>query len=484
MKISKGKYSLGTKIFAYFFILAGAILVLTQVIFNFSLDTHLTRYLEEREKDVNRQIAQSFLSCYQERQNWAGCQMIVYHTAMSTNTQLVLLDSNENTLLDSRQGMRMMGRMAAQEPFHFFQAEDFHYILPLEYQDEAVGTLYIRYPSREQGVWQPQDQDLRQVLGQSLMFTGLLAALTAFGMSLLFSRRLAGPLETMAKAANRIGKGDLTVQLPDYDASELQELAQSLNVMAKKLEALEALRRRSTADLSHELRTPLTTLKSYFEAFNDGVIPLDKETIRTLQEEVVQLSRLVEEMDELSRAEGSTGDDQKKEMIHLKNFLQEKTAFFQSLAQGKKQELTVLLPENEVMVYQDPSSLSRMLGNLLANASSYTPAGGMITVDLKETVGRAEDRSGFWGVHIEPGNQDAAYAVISIRDTGVGIKEEDLPFIFERFFRADISRERPPGGSGIGLALVKELVRTAGGAIYVESKWGEGTLFELFLPRV
>ncbi len=476
----------------YFLFLSLTILVLTQLVYNYSLDNHISRYVQEQEEAVNRQIIGSFESYYESNMTWAGSHMAVYHISNSTNTRLALYNPDGDLVSDSsvsRGGHRMMergpGRLLPEQ-----NPEDYHYAFVLEVEDEAVGELLITHLERERGFLKEQDLLFRDALGGSLWWTTLLATAFALILSVFFSRLLSQPLVTMAKVVNEVEKGALDNRLPVYSIGELQELSQSFNSLAEHLQTLEALRKRSTADLSHELRTPLTTLRSYLEAFEDGVLVPDKETLKTLHEEVMYLSQVVTDLDELSQAESLDKERNQHqaaeyEVININELLKEKVAFFQPQFQGKDLRLALVLPNQEINVCIEPLALGKIMGNLLSNAFKYTPAGGKVTVSLDprpDGEKKGVDPLGENSLRVPTGPARGEMVLIMIEDNGIGIKEEDLPFIFERFFRADPSRGRSSGGSGIGLALVKELVHSCGGEIRVQSEEGKGTTFFVYLP--
>ena len=476
----------------YFLFLSLTILALTQVVYNYSLDNHISRYVQEQEEAVNRQIISSFESFYESNLTWAGSHMAVYHISNSTNTRLALYNPEGDLVSDSsvpRGGHQMMER-GPRRPLPEQPPEDYHYAFVLEVEDEAVGELFITHLERERGLLREQDLLFREALVGSLWWITLLAAGFALILSVFFSRLLSQPLVTMTKVVNEVENGALDRRLPSYSIGEMQELSQSFNSLAEHLQKLEALRKRSAADLSHELRTPLTTLRSYLEAFEDGVLVPDKETLKILHEEVMYLTQVVTDLEELFQAESldkewNQHQAAKYEAININELLKDKVAFFQPQFQGKDLQLALVLPDQEINVCMEPLALGKIMGNLLSNAFKYTPAGGKVTVSLDpcpEKEKKGVDPLGENPPKVSTTSAGEKIFLITVEDSGIGINEEDLPFIFERFFRADPSRGRSSGGSGIGLALVKELVHSSGGEIRVQSEEGKGTTFFLYLP--
>ncbi len=520
------------KLVFFFLLLAATAFILLQVIFNLAMDRHFEAYTAEREHCLNEQILYSISEYYLTTGSWSNFITGLRYIALSTNTRLALYSPQGELYFDSAAHVNRHGAVIL--PQGVYPADEaYDYLFNLEDEGKQVGRLYITHPAvLDGGAWEQQDFLFRRTLATSLFWTGLLAVSVALGLSIAFSRRLSQPLEQLAGAAQGIARGDYRQELPSYNSRELDELSRSFNSMASHLAELEALRRRSTADISHELRTPLATLRSYIEAIRDGVMTPDRETMDVLQEEIAHLGRVVADMDELATAESRNRDQVHREAIDLGRFLKDKVASFQPLFQEKQLSLELSLPAGAITVRQDPAALGKIMGNLLSNAYRYTGPGGTVRVALTgdpycdqdavaplgeerldgfggggqanskgKTKGsgrsnrqsnRKGNRSGGSGgsggaggaCGGDPGLSLAGMALITVADTGIGIKAEHLPYIFERFFRADPSRERSRGGTGIGLALVKELVRAAGGAVRVSSRPRQGTTFYLYLPRV
>jgi signal transduction histidine kinase len=230
--------------------------------------------------------------------------------------------------------------------------------------------------------------------------------------------------------------------------------------MAADLQHAEQLRRNLVADVAHELRTPLSNIKGYLEAIRDRVMKPSRATIRSLNEEVALLSRLVDELQELSLAEaGELKLVYQAEDITM--LLKQAAASWQPKVAAKEISLSLDLPDNLPEVNIDWQRISQVVHNFLENAATHTPKGGSISVAA--------------------GAQDS-WVEVRVSDTGEGIPPEDLPNIFERFYRVDRSRARATGGSGLGLTIAKRLVEAHGGKIAVESQLGKGSSFSFTVP--
>ncbi len=483
------KKPLWIRLALYFVGLTAATLLIFQLVFNYSLEKHLQTYIIEREEALNRQIVSAFLDYYEENSSWTGIQIPLFHVALSTNTRLVLADETGRYILDSGQGRRRHMMMTGAGEIDLDESAAYHY--QLNSGEAEVGKLIIFHQAVEKGTaWQEQDLVFKRAITRSLLMTGVVAVSVALILGILFSRRLSKPLEEVADAALVIARGDYSRKLPSYENRELAELSSSFNRMAGQLQELEMLRKRSVADLAHELRTPLTTLRSYVEALKDGVLPADEQHLNILMEEIMHLNRVAADLDELSRAERADSNGREGELIELNRFLSDKAASFKLLFQDKAIELSLELPDEQLFVVQDPAVLGKIIGNLLDNAYRYTDSGGAVKMELHREPLFDPDAVapvGQVATLQRPGESPdhSKLLMITISDSGIGIDSDHLPYIFERFFRVDPSRERGSGsgGSGIGLALVRELIRSAGGLIQVASSPGAGATFYLYLPK-
>lgn len=284
----------------------------------------------------------------------------------------------------------------------------------------------------------------------------LVAGLAALGLAWLLARRIATPIERLAAAARRTAEGDLRATAPEDGPPEVRSLAMAFNVMVDRLAEQDAIRREFVMNASHELRTPLTNLQGYLEALRDGVLPPDPTTFESLKEEVDRLGRLAASLDLLAGAEGERRLPEELDLGTLvRGGAELATPAF--ARRGISLELD-LAPG--VVVHARADELSQVVANLLQNAVRYTPAGGRVAVRL---------------------TRSDSEAVVRITNDGPGIPSEDLPRVWERFFRVERSRDRASGGAGIGLAIVKRLIEDAGGRVGASSDAGS-TTFWFSLP--
>jgi signal transduction histidine kinase len=309
---------------------------------------------------------------------------------------------------------------------------------------------------------QPAEQGFLNSVNQQLLLSVAVAGAVALLLAWFLSRRILGPVEALTRAAGKMEKGDLAQRVDVRSRDEIGELGHAFNAMADGLTHLEQLRRNMVSDVAHELRTPLSNIRGYLEAVRDGVAHPDPALIDSLHEEAMLLTRLVEDLQELELAEAGQLKIV-KQAVEPRDVLERVVHLFQPSAREKGIQLNVTLPATLPTVEVDAERLGQVLRNLLANAITHTPLGGRIEIAA-----------------IQQGKS----VVVSVRDTGAGIPEEDLPFIFERFYRADHSRARSTGGAGLGLSIVKQLVELHGGRVWADSQEGEGSTFYLSLPAL
>lgn len=284
-----------------------------------------------------------------------------------------------------------------------------------------------------------------------LIWASLAALALAFLLSFLLTRRVLRPLSQMTSIAGAMAAGSFNARVDVTSRDEVGQLGVAFNRMADGLERIEQLRRTMVADVAHELRTPLTNLRGYLEALNDQVIPPSGATFQMLQAEVLRLVRLVEDLQQLAKADAARVYLNREE-LSLPEVIGQMAVLYRLKLQQKNIDLQTHFDPAVHDIVADRSRLLQALRNLMENACQYTPEGGRIRIATE----RFEE-----GVRVIFAN------------SGVGISQADLPLIFERFFRADRSRSRAAGGAGIGLAIVKELIEAHGGRVSAESSTEE-----------
>jgi signal transduction histidine kinase len=276
-----------------------------------------------------------------------------------------------------------------------------------------------------------------------LIWASLGAVALSVVLSFIMMRKVLAPLTRMTAITGEIASGNFAARVPAYSEDEVGQLARAFNQMAESLSQIQTLRRNLIIDVAHELRTPLTNIRGYLEALIDGVIPPSAETLGMLQEETLRLVGLTEDVLQLARADAARGDLQRRQ-IDLRAAVDLSVKPFARALTRKNVRLEIKAPEAPLMVSADPGRLARVLRNLVDNGARYTPPETMLSVELQPKDGK---------VRVTYSN--------ACRD----LSPDDLPFIFERFYRGEKSRSRQLGGAGIGLAIVKELVEAHGGRV-------------------
>ncbi len=302
---------------------------------------------------------------------------------------------------------------------------------------------------------------------EAMTYATLAALVGAVLVSFLISRQVVTPTLQMMSLSKRIAEGEYEERLllpggqQTDQIDELGRLALSFNQMADKLEKTETMRRELIGDVTHELRTPLTAVKGYLEGLTDGVLPADPETYQQIHSEIDRLQRLVNDLQELSRVEAGafqlmfTPVSPASLIERIQNTLGRQF-------EEKNIQLEINIEPNLPDITVDKDRIIQVLTNLVGNALQFTPSGGKVTLLVRR----------------EP--SDVLFSVI---DSGIGISADQIPLIFNRFYRTDKSRTRASGGSGIGLTIAKALVKAHQGKIWAESKGeGKGSTFSFLIP--
>jgi two-component system, OmpR family, sensor histidine kinase BaeS len=305
----------------------------------------------------------------------------------------------------------------------------------------------------------PAAQRVRPLSRENLLRTGAATAgvlLLAGLLTVTVSRRLTRPLRALTEAARR---PDDHPRVPVGGRDEIAYLAAALNELAERRERSEQLRQAMVNDVAHELRNPLTTIRTWLAAVRDGLATVDDPLLTLLQDETAQLQHIVDDLRDLAAADAGTLR-MHPELVYVADAVGQVVDAHRPNAATAGVRLTAEHDGDPELV-GDPVRLRQLIGNLLANAIRHTPPGGAVTV----RTGRTGDS-----------------LTIAVTDTGHGIAPDDLPKVFDRFWRADESRSRHTGGSGLGLPIARQLAEAHGGTLTVDSTLGAGTTFTVILP--
>lgn len=319
-------------------------------------------------------------------------------------------------------------------------------------------TLYLNQNSGHSANTTDLMVHLEQAVVQSILWTFVGTLLLAIVLSVSIAKRISSPLLKMKRAAEQMARGDLGVRTHVSGNDELTDLSRSLNYLAEQLHEQEQIRLMMTEDIAHELRTPLTTLKSHLQAIRDGIWDPSPNRISSCYEEVERLTHLVHDLEQLTMLD-SPNFTLNRKPVEIRSVIKQSMDIVAAsyMEKGVKLELE---SDEEIICLLDRSRFVQVLVNIFSNALKHTPEGGEVIVHFK----------------VERENQ----VLITVEDTGMGISPSDLPYIFERLYRADKSRNRKTGGGGIGLAIVKKLVEAHGGQVWAENR--QGAAFFIRLP--
>ena len=333
--------------------------------------------------------------------------------------------------------------------------------VPVLFNNSTVGT--VLYGSMIEPVLNPMDKDFLQSVNWAIFLSAIGAVLIAIVLGYYFVSSFISPLNHLSRAINRISAGETNVQVSISSEDEINNLADNFNKMSKKLFEAKKWRSQLTADISHEIRTPITTIQGELEAIIDGVYPLDMSTIKNIYEDTIILSGIVEDLQLLDSFEiNEQLLNIEKENLH--SILENVYNSFKNKANEKDIIIIRDYPEKIPFIDLDRRRFRQVLNNLLSNSLQYSTEKSKITIKT-EMINTNEKE----------------VLIISVRDTGIGMTEEHLEHIFDRFYRVDTSRSRLSGGTGLGLSISRTIVEAHGGRIKAESIPGEGTCFSIFL---
>ena len=339
----------------------------------------------------------------------------------------------------------------------FYPAERFVVGKPIEHADSVIGYVFVTSDSTAiMGVW-------RTFIGVALAVSAAVM-LIALLMSLIFSKKMAEPLDELSRASSKFAHGDFSVRVenPEHRDDEIGTLLDSFNNMADTLEQSEKQRQEFIANVSHELRTPMTTIAGFADGILDGTIPREQEEkyLHKIADETRRLSRLVRSMLDASQAGGKAQDKTKRVKFDLSELLLQTLLSFEARATEKNLDVDPQLPEDPIIVLAERDSITQVLYNLTDNAVKFAERGSTIKIRLYKRGGKA---------------------YVSIKNKGETIPAADLPYIFDRFHKSDRSRSMDKDGVGLGLYLVKTIINSHGEDIAVTSRSGV-TEFVFTLP--
>ncbi|WP_330948525.1 sensor histidine kinase [Virgibacillus sp. MG-45] len=425
----------------------------------FGVENQFTDYLKKNREESIETIKKEVLQQYDETGELTNEQLnnMLHQQAMTENLYFKLYDSNGELLIDSTSLRSMMGMMNGTQSS--IDPNDYRSTsYQLKNKNEVIGNLTVFYPEQLMG----EDFIFLKSIKRNILIAVLVTVILSILFSLLFSNRLTSGFKKLINAIAELRNHQWRTRIPVEELTdEMRPLGESFNQLAESLAKEETLRKEFTANFAHELRTPLATLRSHIEAFQDGIWEPDSKRLEQCHDELMRLVRLVNELEKLIAAENPQIrlNKTRLETGKLLSFIKEQ---FSPLFMKKGVDLEVQNTEEQHWFNGDRDKVIQILTNIVNNALQYTPQGKRVSIYIEE-------------------KNDQIFFIV--KDEGEGISEDDLPFLFERFYRGDKSRDRKTGGVGIGLSIVKAFVEAHQGKIKIESQSNVGTTVEVQLPK-
>nr|WP_190317043.1 ATP-binding protein [Thermoanaerobacterium thermosaccharolyticum] len=407
-------------------------------------------YLKQSSDNEFNNIASSIAEVYKETGDWNETGNRIAHNLMMSGYGIKVRDLKGNTVIKISSMFTMMGIENSRKTTTK--------TLPIMVNGRKAAYVDITYS----GTMPMNKLDYKFLydMNKYIAIITIVTIIIVLIISIYISKYLTKPILNIAHVASKLENGNYDVRVKEIPREEeLLTLTAAINHLGASLKNQGMLRAQMTQNIAHELRTPLSTLKSHLEAIIDGVWEPSKERMVSLYEEVVRLSNLINDIELLNKIEI---DNLKinKVRFNLSDLIKSLLINYESIFTNKNQHLEKNI-EDGISIFADKDKISEVVINLLANANKYTGEGGNIKVKLYK---------------------EGKYAVLSVSDDGIGIPKEDLPFIYERFYRSEKSRNREYGGSGLGLSITKAIIKAHNGMINAESILNEGTKFTVKLP--
>ncbi len=446
-----------TKLFLAFFVVIMTALV-SNLLFEDFISKDFEDYISGTKWDKLYWILASVEGSYSEG-GWDMKELhAAVHWAIMLGFDLKITDMAGKTVVTSGEVIGMLSpsmKKRMEEIVDVRSARGTYEPYPLYLEGKEIGAMFVRQMKRVGSISEKETTFKKR--GREFLITSfVIAGGGAILLAVFFSLFLSRPLKSMKEAVESLAKGDFGVRVSTGSKKdEVGRLAESFNFMAEALQREEALRKHLTSNIAHELRTPLAIMKANVEAMADGIVKSPEEGLENIRMEVERLIRLVEGIEDITKAEASFFAGKKYAEISLGEFLSRVTAKLMPLSFEKGLGITIVT-DRKVTVFSDPEKLERIVQNILTNSIKNTESGGI------------------W---IDYGTEGEMF-FMEIRDSGAGIPEDKIDMVFRRFYRGEDSK-----GIGLGLAIVKELVDVMGGRVDLKSKVGEGTTFRVWLPR-
>lgn len=467
MEVINIKHSLKTKLSLTILFVVLITVALISILSNFFIQGQFKNYISRQQEKIQEEIVNNISKQYDKTTNsWNVDQVHALGMDALYNKYIIKVYDLQKGLVWDVENMDKVTCLAVMEDvshsmmiyYPNSKGEFTSKTLDIENNGEKVGTVNIKY----YGPFFLEEDDFQFLdsLNTILIGVGLFSLLFSVVVGIIMAKRLSDPINKAVDTAKQISDGRYNVRIKEEtNTKEVGDLISSINNLAFSLEKQEKLRKQLTSDIAHEFRTPLTTLQSHMEAMIEGIWKPEIYRLESCHEEIIRISKMIKALESLARVENDNFKINKTQ-INLLDIVKKALSNFE--VDIKKKGILLSIDGECSNVFADGDRINQVLINLISNAVKYTNEGGNINIKVSEIDG---------------------FVSLSIKDSGMGISQEDIHFVFERFYRGDKSRNKMTGGSGIGLAIVKSIVMAHEGKIELESALGKGSCFTIKLPR-
>lgn len=464
MKVRKYK-SLNFKVIVPSIVIIIIVTLLTVVISKFYFDKKFGDYIMIKNQNTVQNILMELSEQYSDNEwNYKNIEKITYNS-LDKGIIVALYDKEDKEIMNIEKNSKdkcnrimnfIKSSMEGKYGSTTSQFEPVYY--PLIKSGEKIGEVRVKFYGPI--FYMQNELVFLDIVNKIILGIGVLLILASTIMGFIISRSITRPINKLMTKAKYISKGEYDKKIEiNTDILEINDLINSINNLSQSIKEQENIRKRLTGDISHELKTPLTNIQSHLEAMIDGIWEPTEERLLSVKEEAERLSSLVSDMQKLNKYDESS-IKLKKDNVNISDIICFVIFQFSNLAKSKN--IKIEYEKKNINLYCDKDKITQALVNILSNAIRYSNEGSTIFIEEKLKDNKV---------------------IISIEDQGIGISEEDLKYVFERFYRADKSRTRATGGTGIGLTIVKSIVSSHGGEVKLESKLGEGSKFTIILPK-
>lgn len=462
LKVRKYK-SLNFKVIVPSIVIIIIVTLLTVVISKFYFDKKFGDYIMIKNQNTVQNILMELSEQYSDNEwNYKNIEKITYNS-LDKGIIVALYDKEDKEIMNIEKNSKdkcnrimnfIKSSMEGKYGSTTSQFEPVYY--PLIKSGEKIGEVRVKFYGPI--FYMQNELVFLDIVNKIILGIGVLLILASTIMGFIISRSITRPINKLMTKAKYISKGEYDKKIEiNTDILEINDLINSINNLSQSIKEQENIRKRLTGDISHELKTPLTNIQSHLEAMIDGIWEPTEERLLSVKEEAERLSSLVSDMQKLNKYDESS-IKLKKDNVNISDIICFVIFQFSNLAKSKN--IKIEYEKKNINLYCDKDKITQALVNILSNAIRYSNEGSTIFIEEKLKDNKV---------------------IISIEDQGIGISEEDLKYVFERFYRADKSRTRATGGTGIGLTIVKSIVSSHGGEVKLESKLGEGSKFTIIL---